>query len=70
MIKEEIHIDTVLKQAISSKQAWHYRIIPREQDDQTLVVFMDRGRQLNGINKELQAFGDREIEQVQENDHA
>ena len=54
MIKEEMHIDTVLKQAISSKQAWHYRIIPREQDDQTLVVIMDRGRQLNGINKELQ----------------
>lgn len=47
-------MDTVLKQAISTKQAWHYRIIPRELDGQTLGVFMDSGRQLNGINKELE----------------
>lgn len=54
MREKVLHIDTALKQAISSKQAWHYRIVPRDQNSATLEVYMDRSRQLNGINKELE----------------
>ncbi len=61
MKEKVIHIDTALKQAISSKQAWYYRIIPLIQDGNTLEVYMDRTRQLNGINKELEVVMGKRI---------
>lgn len=54
MSEKVIHIETELKQAISVKQAWFYRIIPREMDGETLVVYMDRTRRMNGIKNELE----------------
>lgn len=54
MSEKIIHIDTELKQAISSKQAWFYRIIPKDQTGDSLEVYIDRSKNINGIRNELE----------------
>lgn len=55
------NIDANLKQALTSKQAWYYRIIPSGIKGDTLELLMDRATQINGIQKELEVVTGRKI---------
>ena len=61
MSAKVINIDTTIKQAITNKQAWHYRVVPVAQDKEKLELLMDRGRQINGIQKELEVVLGRKV---------
>ena len=54
MSVKSLHIDTAVKQAISGKMAWHYRVVPLAVEADGIKVLMDRSRQINGIQKELE----------------
>jgi len=62
MKAKDISIDTTVKQAITSKQAWHYRIVPMELNGDKVELLMDRGRQINGIQKELEVALGKQVE--------
>jgi len=51
---KDLTIDTTVKQAISSKMAWYYRVVPVVQEAGVIKVLMDRSKQINGIQKELE----------------
>lgn len=54
-MKEEIlHIEPELKQAISAKQAWYYRILPKDQTSDSIEVYIDETKNVNGIQTELE----------------
>ena len=59
---KDISIDTSVKQAISSKLAWSYRVVPVILEAGTLKVLMDRDRQINGVQKELEVVLGRKVD--------
>lgn len=61
MSKDYLHMEASLKQTISSKMAWHYRIIPRELGSGLIEIDMDQSRQVNGIQKELEVVIGKEV---------
>lgn len=61
MTNKALHIETALKQAISSKQAWHYRIVPGRVEGNLLELFMDKSRQVDGIRKELEVVTGKKV---------
>jgi len=65
MREKKLDIDTTLKQAITSKQAWYYRVVPVARDSDKLELLMDRSKNINGIQKELEVvFGKQVIFQL------
>lgn len=61
MKEKEEHMEVSLKQTVSGKIAWRYHILPTRVDGETLVVRMDRSRQINGIQKEMEVVLGRQI---------
>lgn len=55
------HMEVALKQTISGKVAWHYHIIPYKVEDEVLVLQMNRTRQINGIQKEVEVVLGRQV---------
>ena len=49
-----IELKTDQMQLISSEQAWHYRIIPREEKEDSISFYVDESKFSNGISEELE----------------
>jgi len=61
MREQNNHMEASVKQTVSSKLAWHYRIVPSKVEGDILNVLMDRTRQINGIKKELEVVIGKQI---------
>ncbi|MCD4711433.1 MAG: GspE/PulE family protein [Bacteroidales bacterium] len=61
MKERDQYIDTSIKQAISSKQAWYYRVVPVALESGRLELLMDRSRQINGVQKELEVVFGKQV---------
>lgn len=62
MKAKDIKVDTAVKQAISAKLAWYYRIVPLAQSSEKLELLMDQDRKINGIQKELEVALGKKVE--------
>ena len=47
-------VEASVKQLVTSRQAWHYRMVPIQCEDGTLKVDMDQSLHINGIASELE----------------
>lgn len=57
----EQDIGARVKQAITAKQAWHFRIVPKDCTESTIEVYMDRSKYINGIGSELEVVTGKRV---------
>lgn len=61
MTSGSIDFNPIFLTAISKDQAWHYRVLPKSADDQSLVVLCDEAGQTNGLADELEIVLGRRV---------
>lgn len=57
----DIQISTAILQLISSDQAWHYRIVPREDNSNAITFYIDKGQDLITVQQELEMIMGKEV---------
>lgn len=58
----ELELPTLLRQTLTSQQAWHYRIIPKEAHCSRLCFYIDEEFADDSIGNQLQFQFDKEVE--------
>lgn len=67
LLTEEIshtELDTSIKQLVTTEQAWHYRIIPKAGDGESLTCRVDDSLDLEVIQEELELVTGKHIELI------
>lgn len=59
--EKNINIDAVLVRLISGQQAWHYRVIPRDQDHDRIEFYADEDHLQEGMEEVLEVAMGRRI---------
>lgn len=55
-------ISTAVLQLISTDQAWHYRIVPKSDNENTIVFYIDQTQDLESIQAELEMIMGKEVQ--------
>lgn len=59
-----IPLSAEMQQAISTEQAWHYHVVPKSVDDDTMVFYADESKMNSALSEELEMIFGKTIKTI------